>query len=114
MPGSSHQARSMAKRMQATARMAPVVSSTHPARRRLIRGRSAASPLPANKQFTLALQRNFAPGGALAHLWKDCLKTAKDLQDGKQVGRIGFVQPEIVIKGNMITSITGGGFLYAK
>ena len=64
--------------------------------------------------FTLKQDRNFAPGGALAHLWKDCLKTAKDLQDGKEVGRIGFVRPDIVIKANMITSITGGGFLYAK
>ena len=64
--------------------------------------------------FTIKQNVDFAPGGALAHLWKDCLKTAKDLQDGKEVGRIGFYHPDIVIKGNMITSITGGGFLYAK
>ena len=64
--------------------------------------------------FTIKQDRNFAPGGGLAHLWKDCLKTAKDLQDGKEVGRIGFYHPDIVIKGNMITSITGGGFLYSK
>ncbi len=64
--------------------------------------------------FTIKQTADFAPGGALAHLWKDCLKTAKDLQDGKEVGRIGFYHPDIVIKGNMITSITGGGFLYAK
>lgn len=64
--------------------------------------------------FTLKQNAHFAPGGALAHLWKDCLKTAKDLQDGKEVGRIGFDHPDIVIKGNMITSITGGGFLYSK
>ena len=64
--------------------------------------------------FTIKQDRNFAPSGALAHLWKDCLKTAKDLQDGKEVGRIGFYHPDIVVKGNMITSITGGGFLYSK
>ena len=58
--------------------------------------------------FTLKQDANNAP------LWKEIMKTAKDLQDGKQVGRIGFVQPDIVIKGNMITSITGRGFLYAK
>jgi hypothetical protein len=42
------------------------------------------------------------------------LKSAKDLQDGKEVGRIGFYAPDIVIKGNRIDSITGPGFLYAK
>jgi hypothetical protein len=64
--------------------------------------------------FTIQQDKNFASGGPLAHLWKDCLKTAQDLRDGKKVGRIGFHHPDIVIKGNMITSITGGGFLYAK
>jgi hypothetical protein len=42
------------------------------------------------------------------------LKAAKDLQEGKEAGRIGFYAPEIVIKGNMIDSITGFGFLYPK
>ena len=64
--------------------------------------------------FTLRQNAHFAPGGALAHLWKDCLQTAKDLQDGKEVGRIGFEHPDIAIKDNMITSISGGGFLYPK
>jgi len=36
------------------------------------------------------------------------------LQEGKEVGRIGFYAPDIVIKGNMIDSITGSGFLYPK
>jgi hypothetical protein len=44
--------------------------------------------------------------------WQDSLKNAKDLQAGKPVGRIGFYAPDIVIKGNMIDSITGRGFLY--
>jgi hypothetical protein len=34
------------------------------------------------------------------------LKTGKDLQDRKEVGRIGYYAPDIVIKGNMIDSIT--------
>jgi hypothetical protein len=34
--------------------------------------------------------------------------------DGKEVGRIGFYAPDSVIKGNMIDSITGFGFLYPK
>jgi hypothetical protein len=42
------------------------------------------------------------------------LKTAKNFQNGKDVGRIGYWAPDIVIKGNMIDSITGNGFLYPK
>jgi hypothetical protein len=55
-----------------------------------------------------------APGGPLANTWQESLKNAKDLQDGKEVGRIGFYAPDIVIKGNMIDSITGFGYLYSK
>jgi hypothetical protein len=53
-----------------------------------------------------------APGGPLPNAWQESLRAAKDLQEGKQVGRIGFYAPDIVIKGNMIDSITGSGFLY--
>jgi hypothetical protein len=42
------------------------------------------------------------------------LKNARDLQDGKEVGRIGFYSPDMVIKGNLIDSMTGLGFLFAK
>jgi hypothetical protein len=44
--------------------------------------------------------------------WKMTLEAAKNLQEGKEVGRIGFYAPDIVIKGNMIDSITGFGYLY--
>jgi hypothetical protein len=44
--------------------------------------------------------------------WQMSLKAAKNLQEGKEVGRIGFYAPDIVIKGNMIDSVTGQGFLY--
>ena len=64
--------------------------------------------------FTIKQDANSAPGGPLANAWQDCLKAAKDLQYGKEVGRIGFYAPDITIKGNMITSITGSGFLYPK
>ena len=46
--------------------------------------------------------------------WKMTVEAAKDLQEGKEVGRIGFYAPDIVIKGNMIDSITGFGYLYPK
>jgi len=52
------------------------------------------------------------PDGSLPEAWQASLKAAKDLQDGKKVGRIGYYAPDIVIKGNMIDSITGYGFLY--
>ena len=64
--------------------------------------------------FTIKQDAQTAPGGPLAKAWQKCLKTAKDLQDGKEVGRIGFYAPDIVIKGNLITSISGSGFLYPK
>lgn len=64
--------------------------------------------------FTIQRPVEAAPGGTSANAWQESLKTAKDLQDGKEVGRIGFYAPDIVIKGNMIDSITGPGFLYAK
>ena len=62
--------------------------------------------------FTIKRGAEAAPGGPLANAWQESLKTAKDLQDGKEVGRIGFYAPDIVIKGNMIDSITGFGYLY--
>jgi hypothetical protein len=64
--------------------------------------------------FTIKQTRNFAPGGALALAWKDNLKRAKELNEGKEVASIGFYHPDIVIQGNMITSIAGGGIIYAK
>ena len=64
--------------------------------------------------FTIKRGAEAAPGRPLANAWQESLKTAKDLQDGKEVGRIGFYAPDIVIKGNMIDSITGFGFLHSK
>jgi hypothetical protein len=64
--------------------------------------------------FTIKRPVEATPGGTSANAWQESLKTAKDLQDGKEVGRIGFYAPDIVIKGNMIDSITGSGFLYPK
>ncbi|WP_038167800.1 hypothetical protein [Verrucomicrobium sp. BvORR106] len=64
--------------------------------------------------FTIKRGKEAAPGGVLAKVWQESLKTAKDLQDGKEVGHIGFYAPDIVIKGNMIDSIVGVGYLYPK
>jgi hypothetical protein len=50
----------------------------------------------------------------LDEAWNMSLKAAKDLQDGKEVGRIGYYAPNMVIKGNLIDSITGFGFLFPK
>jgi hypothetical protein len=52
--------------------------------------------------------------GQLDEAWKMSLKAAKDLQDGQEVGRIGYYGPDMVIKSNLIDSITGFGFLFPK
>jgi len=64
--------------------------------------------------FIIKRPPDAAPGGALPGAWQESLQAAKNLQEGKEVGRIGFYAPDIVIKGNMIDSITGFGFLYPK
>ena len=64
--------------------------------------------------FTIRRPKEAAPGGILAKAWQESLTAAKDLQEGREVGRIGFYAPDIAIKGNMIDSITGFGFLYPK
>jgi hypothetical protein len=65
-----------------------------------------------SNKATFTIKRH--PDGSLPAAWQDSLQAAKDLQDGKEVGRIGFYAPDIVIKGNMIDSITGFGYLYPK
>ncbi|MEO8615954.1 MAG: hypothetical protein ABI600_12495 [Luteolibacter sp.] len=50
----------------------------------------------------------------LDEAWASSLATAKELQAGREVGRIGFYAPDISIKGNLIDSIIGFGYLYAK
>jgi hypothetical protein len=52
------------------------------------------------------------PEAVLNEAWQASLKAAKALQNGKEVGRIGYYAPDIVIKGNLIDSISGKGFLY--
>lgn len=64
--------------------------------------------------FTIKRGAEAAPGGPLANAWQESLKAAKDLQEGKEIGRIAFYEPDIVIKGNMIDSITGFGYLIPR
>jgi hypothetical protein len=42
------------------------------------------------------------------------LQTARNLQEGKEVGRISYYTPEVLIRKNLFVSIDGPGFLYAK
>jgi hypothetical protein len=51
---------------------------------------------------------------ALASAWKETLQLAKDLQDGKETGRIGFYAPEMTIKENMLSAMAGEAFIYGK
>ncbi|MDB6155605.1 MAG: hypothetical protein JWL90_4058 [Chthoniobacteraceae bacterium] len=64
--------------------------------------------------FTIKRGNEAAPGGPLENAWHSSLKAARELQEGKEVDRIAFYEPDIVIKGNMIDSITGPGFLIPK
>ena len=61
-----------------------------------------------NAEHFKATQQTFDLG------WQMTVEAAKDLQEGREVGRIGYYAPEIVIKGNLIHSINGSGFLYRK
>jgi hypothetical protein len=64
--------------------------------------------------FTIRRPNSTRPGGPLEKAWEDTLQAARDLQAGKPVGRIGYYQPEVVIRKNLITSIDGPAFLYGK
>lgn len=66
--------------------------------------------------FTIKQDRFFRPGGALENVWKSSVALARELQNGKEAGAvtIHFYQPEIVIKGQVITSVTGSGYLFAR
>ena len=46
--------------------------------------------------------------------WKMALEAARDLNAGKEVGRIGFYRPTIVLKQNLLVSIEGTGYLHQK
>lgn len=62
--------------------------------------------------FTIKRPEEAAPGRILANAWQESLRAAKNLQEGTAIGHIGFYAPDIVIKGNMIVSLEGPGFLY--
>ena len=67
-------------------------------------------------QATFVIRRpaHAQPGESLEEVWKKTLQSARDLQAGREVGRIGYYTPEVVIRKNLIISIDGPGFLYAK
>jgi len=67
-----------------------------------------------NAMFTIKRRADAASGGVSSSAWQESLKAAKDLEAGKEVGRIAFYAPDMIIKGNMIDSITGFGFLLPK
>lgn len=76
------------------------------------RGRPATRVQIHADRATLIIKRS--PERTLESAWQMSVQAAKDLQDGKEVGRIGYYAPDMVIKDNLITSITGFGFLYPK
>jgi len=68
----------------------------------------------ASAKATFVIKRPLQAQEQLAAAWKESLEAAKDLQQGKEVGRIGYYAPDMTIKGNLLDSITGFGFLYSK
>ncbi len=50
----------------------------------------------------------------LQEAWQTSLRAARDLQDGKEVGRIGYYAPDMTIRDNLLDSVNGFGFLYPK
>ena len=47
--------------------------------------------------------------------WKEMtMQAAKDLKEGKEIGRIGYYRPEIIIKENRIVMVTGKAYIYPK
>lgn len=75
-------------------------------------GRPATHTQVKSDKATLIIKRPRHP--ELEDAWEMSVRAAKGLQEGKEVGRIGFYTPDISIKGNLIHSITGFGFLYPK
>ena len=64
--------------------------------------------------FTIRRPAAAQKGQSLEPSWEKTLKNARDLQEGNEVGRIGYYQPAVVIEKNLITSIDGQAFLYSK
>ena len=74
------------------------------------RGRRATRVQVKADKATFIIKR--PPQRSLEAVWQESLQAAKDLQEGKEVGRIGYYAPDICIKGNLVDSITGFGYLY--
>ena len=81
-----------------------------------------------NATFTIKRQQRVKPDGlsdsAAANFkasqevddkgWEMTVEAAKDLREGREVGRIGYYAPEIVIRNNLIHSINGPGYFHRK
>lgn len=46
--------------------------------------------------------------------WQMSVDAARALEAGKKIGRIGYYRPEVTIKKNRITAITGHAYIYPK
>ena len=68
----------------------------------------------ASAKAIFIIKRPLQAGETTSAAWKESLTAANDLQAGNEVGRIGYDAPDMTIKGNLIDSMTGFGFLYPK
>lgn len=97
----------------AKARITLVHSDQHPAQKGdEWQGMPVSRPKIIGNKISFVTKRR--PANDLPAVWKETLKNAQDLKDGKEVGRIGYYAPELNIKGNMLASMAGEGFLFSK
>ena len=47
-------------------------------------------------------------------LWAQNIALARELEAGKEIGRIGYYSPHLTVRDNMIESVSGFAYLYPK
>ena len=77
-------------------------------------GRPVSTIQMKSDRAVFIIKRPLEAQEALASAWTESLDAARDLRMGKEIGRIGYYAPDMSIKGNLLTSMTGFGFLYKK
>lgn len=63
---------------------------------------------------TFTINRPADSSEITANAWKMSLEAAESLKAGKEIGRIGYYQPDVTLRDNKVVSITGSGFIYPK
>lgn len=54
------------------------------------------------------------PHKTLEAVWRESQEVAEALQRGEEIGRIAFYRPDVLIKENLVVSITGDAYLIGR